>query len=285
MKNFEARNGNFERNAVVKNQETKQREQGSLGDCWQWESNGQCSKGDNCSFRHDLNKRAKWTQPNPSLGSSTQQCVKHREPEVLEEEAQVGRISRWTCKDYLKGTCTKSFCERWHPPECLFYKSENGCRFGEKCFYAHHQVDEQPGKRPKTNDDKSAVAMLKKYDLHDKTWQPIVNHDKSHDRPGRPDVKCDTSHELKQGPVGRRSSDARQLGCVFQDMKPPKLTSISRKSSDMQKPIRSVKFTEAIAHHTKIRDQNPSLGMICPGEPHERSPNAPKFEDQSQEET
>ena len=35
----------------------------------------------------------------------------------------------------------------------------------------------------------------------------------------------------------------------------------------------------------KIRDQNPSLGYICPGEPHERGPNAPKFEDRSQEET
>ena len=46
-----------------------------------------------------------------------------------------------------------------------------------------------------------------------------------------------------------------------------------------------MKFTKAIARHTKIRDQNPSLGYICPGEPHERSPNAPKFEDHSQEET
>ena len=46
-----------------------------------------------------------------------------------------------------------------------------------------------------------------------------------------------------------------------------------------------VKFTKAIARHTKIRDQNPSLGYICPGEPHERSSNAPKFEDRSQEET
>ena len=35
----------------------------------------------------------------------------------------------------------------------------------------------------------------------------------------------------------------------------------------------------------KFRYQNPSLGYICPGEPHERSPNAPKFEDRSQEET
>ena len=84
---------------------------------------------------------------------------------------------------------------------------------------------------------------------------------------------------------GRRSSNTRQLGCVFQDMTPPKSSSILRKSSDMQKPIKRVKVTKAIARHTKIRDQNPSLGCIYPGEPHQRSPNAPKFEDRSQKET
>ena len=62
----------------------------------------------------------------------------------------------------LRGTCNNSFCEKWHPPECLFYKNKNGCRFGEKCSFAHRQVDEQPTKRCKTNNDKSAVAMLKK---------------------------------------------------------------------------------------------------------------------------
>ena len=68
-------------------------------------------------------------------------------------------------------------------------------------------------------------------------------------------------------------------------MEPPKSSSILRKSSDIRKPIRSVKFTEAVVRHADIRDQNPSLGYICPGESHERSPNAPKFEDRSQEET
>ena len=66
-------------------------------------------------------------------------------------------------------------------------------------------------------------------------------------------------------------------------MTPPK--SILRKSTDMRKPIQRVKLKKAIARHIKIRDQNPSLGCICPGEPHERSPNAPKFEDRFQEET
>ena len=73
IKDFEARNGKYERNAVVKNQGTKKREQRTLGDCWRWKANGQCSKENNCSFRHDMNKRAKPTQPNHSPRSSTRQ--------------------------------------------------------------------------------------------------------------------------------------------------------------------------------------------------------------------
>ena len=72
-KNFGARSGNFEKNAVVKNQGTKQRVQRILGDCWQWEANGHCSKGDNCSFRNDMSNRAKPTQPNLSPRSSSLQ--------------------------------------------------------------------------------------------------------------------------------------------------------------------------------------------------------------------
>ena len=149
-------------------------------------------------------------------------------------------MSRLPCKDYLKGTCTNSFYEKWHPPECLFYKFESGCRFGEKCSYAHRQVDEQPSKRSKNNGGKSAVAMLK---------------------------------------------STRQLGCVLQDMEPPKSSSILRKSLNIRKPIRCVLFSKAVVRHANIRDQNPSLGMICPGYPHPRNSNAPKFEDWSQEET
>ena len=71
----------------------------------------------------------------------------------------------------------------------------------------------------------------------------------------------------------------RQFGCVCQDMEPPK------SSSNIRKPFRCVQFTKAVVRQTNIRDQNPPLGMICPGDPHQRSPNAPKFEDRSQEET
>ena len=181
-----------------------------------------------------------------------------------------GRIFRLPRKDDLKGTCTNSFCEKWHPPEYLFYKTESGSRFGEQCSYAHRQVDEQPRKRFKKDGDKGAAAMLKNHESYDGTVKPVVSRDTGHGRHGL--VVCN-------------SSNTRQLGCVFQDMEPPKTSSFLRKSSDTRKPIRRVKFTEATARHAYIWDQNLALGLICPGEPHQRSPNASKFEDRSQEVT
>ena len=101
-KNFGARHGNYERNAVVKNQGTKQRVQRILGDCWQWETNGQCSRGDNCSFRHDTNKRGKMTQPNPSPNSFMQQSErKSSRTRSPRGRSPSGRTSRWHCKDFL----------------------------------------------------------------------------------------------------------------------------------------------------------------------------------------
>ena len=177
-----------------------------------------------------------------------------REPEVPVVECLDGH-ARITSKELAPIHSVKSGT----PPEYLFYKTKSGCRFGEKCSYARRQVDEQPRKRSKKNDDKSAVAVLKKNEHHQRTGRPVLD---------------------------AYSSNTRQLGCVFQDMEPPKSSSILRKSSSIRKPIRCVKFTKAVVRHADIRDQNPSLGMICPGDhPHQRSPNAPKFEDRFQEET
>ena len=105
--------------------------------------------------------------------------------------------------------------------------------------------------------------MLKKNDWHEDVWQPVVNRDQSPGRSGRPDINRDTWHELKLGPTGRWSSNARQLGCVFQDMEPAK--SILRKSSDMQKPIQRVKFTKSIERNAKIlrSDIFAQANLIC----------------------
>ena len=144
-------------------------------------------KGDNCSFRHDINKRGKVTQSNTSPISFMQQnerkASRTRSPRG---RSPSGRMSRWPCKDYLTGKVA--------PPGCLFYKTKSGCRFGERCSYAHRQVDEQPTKRSKKNDDKNAVALLKKGDWHESVWELVVNY--GHDRSGQPGKKRD--HELER---------------------------------------------------------------------------------------
>ena len=209
--------------------------------------------------------------------SCSRMSENHREPEVPEEKVPVVE-----CLDGLARITSKELASTHSVKSGTL---QNACStrprmvvgLRKSAQYAHRQVDEQPTKRSKQNDDKSAVAMLKKGDWHER--RPVT--DQGHDRSGQPDKKSDEKFERRSSQ--RRSSNARQLGCVFQDMTPPK--SVLQKSTDMQRPIQRVKFTKAIARHTKIRDKNPPLGYICPGEPHHRSPNAPKFEDRSQEET
>ena len=163
----------------------------------------------------------------------------HREPEVLEAEAQVEECldcrARITSKELAPLHSVKNGILRSARSTSQKKDADLG-----KIALAHRQVDEQPGKKSKNNGNKSGVAMLK---------------------------------------------ITRQLGCVFQDTELPKFSSILGKSSHTQKPIRCVRFTKAVLRHANIRDQNPSLGMICRGDPHQRNPNAPKFEDRSQEKT
>ena len=100
---------------MVKNQGTQQRLQRILGNCWQWETNGQCVKGDNSSFRHDMSKRGKVApsnpSPNPFMQQDERKSSRTRSPRG---RSPSGRMSRWPCKDYLRGTCNNSFCEKWH---------------------------------------------------------------------------------------------------------------------------------------------------------------------------
>ena len=164
----------------------------------------------------------------------------HREPGVLEAEAQVEE-----CLDCRARITSKELAP--------LHSVENGILWSacstspkmdadlEKCALMRiARLMNSLAKGQKKNGDKSGVAMLK---------------------------------------------NTRQLGCVFQDMEPPKSSSILRKSSNIRKPIRCVRFTKAVVRHANIRDQNPSLGMICPGDPHQRNLHAPKLEDRSQEET
>ena len=83
--------------------------------------NGQVSNGETIAVSvHDINKRGKMTQPNPSPNSFMQQNEKKasrtwstRGKSPSGKNVSIA-LQGWPCKDYLKGTCINSFCEKWH---------------------------------------------------------------------------------------------------------------------------------------------------------------------------
>ena len=150
----------------------------------------------------------------------------HREPEVPEEEVPVVEchdgLARITFEELaithsVKDGILQNACSTRTRMVAVLRKSARS-----------HIVRLTHSRRKglKTKNDKSAVAMLKKENWQER--EPVT--DGCHDRPGKPRKRGDK--KLCQKSSERRSSDARQLGCVFQDMTPPE--SILRKSSDMQ---------------------------------------------------
>ena len=62
LRNFDARQEKIETGAAVKNRKGLSGVEGGQGICHQWKEKGQCSNGDQCSFRHESNNRAQKTR-------------------------------------------------------------------------------------------------------------------------------------------------------------------------------------------------------------------------------
>ena len=136
LRNFDARNKRIETGAVVKSREGSRGVEGGKGTCYQWKEKGLRTNGDQCSFRHESNDGAQKPDHNaatpsePSLSRGRSMSKKRS----IQGKSNHGAILRRPCRYYLKGTCTRSPCEYWHPPQCEFYKTETGCKARDKCF-------------------------------------------------------------------------------------------------------------------------------------------------------
>ena len=73
LRNFEARHGRIETEAVVTSRRGPKDVEKGQGKCLQWEAKGQCSRGDKCSFWHDEDERAKMIPRTPPPSESPTQ--------------------------------------------------------------------------------------------------------------------------------------------------------------------------------------------------------------------
>ena len=144
LRNFDARHGRIETGAVIKNRKGMNGVEGGKCIWFQWKEKGQCSKGDKCSSRHEGDERAR--KPTPKAATPS-------EPSMTRGKSMSsGMILRQPCRYYLKGTCVGSPCEYWHPPECQFYRTQSGCKAGDKCLFPHNKIDEEPKKKHQKSD-------------------------------------------------------------------------------------------------------------------------------------
>ena len=86
----------------------------------------------------------------------------HRGPEVPEAEAPVVESRDGLAKITLEELAITHFVKDGILQNACSTRPRVVVGLAEKCSFAHRQVDELPKKRSKTNDDKSAVALLKK---------------------------------------------------------------------------------------------------------------------------
>ena len=126
LRKFDARNERIETGAVVTSRRGLSGVERGKGICCQWKAKRQCSRGDPGSFRHESDGRAKPTPKAAPL--SEPQSSETRGRNVSRQinargRSQSEKFNRPPCKYFSKGTCTKSPCEYWHPPECKFSKT------------------------------------------------------------------------------------------------------------------------------------------------------------------
>ena len=154
---FDVRHEKIETGAVVKSRRGLIGVEGGKGICYQWKEKGQCPQGDRCSFRHESKNRAK---PTPKVAPPSEPPTPKTQARSASRKRNVrgrsrsGKFNRPPRKYFLKGTCTKSPCEYWHPPECQFNKRKQDVSSAQSAYFRTGRL--------KNNQSKSRKRVMTK---------------------------------------------------------------------------------------------------------------------------
>ena len=167
-RNFKARSDVVERSSFTKSQQgNKAYVEWKVGERFQWKAHGQCSKGDSCSFSHDLlvpgNSGSGQRRKGRSSLPPSHSKAKRTDGRGTKSSLGSGKKQE-SSRDKNEIPCRFKFCKNpscgyWHPPVCPNCKSEKGCIHGDKCHFRH--VDGKPNKKSKKGGAKGSVAIVK----------------------------------------------------------------------------------------------------------------------------
>ena len=152
-----------------------------------------------------------------------------REPEVPRGKGPSG-IERldWLCEGLpLRGTCNNSFCEKWASSGSACSTSPK--REGKSALMRIARLKNSPAKGLKRMVTKVQWLCWRRDERHQRNTATCVRM--------------------------RYSSNTRHLGCVFQDMEPPKSLSIfAEELKHTGSQFDWFRFTRAVLRHANIRE-------------------------------
>ena len=125
---------------------------------------GKACEGDQCCFCHDCYERAKPTPKNASPSEPPKQRGRSASTkENLRGQSPSGKANRQPRKNFLKGTCIKSPCDHWHPPEVnsISLNRDSNSSISAHLHTGRLKVNKQKTEKKKKAADKGTVAMLK----------------------------------------------------------------------------------------------------------------------------
>ena len=139
-RNLKARNDMIHGGVVTRSRkDNKANVERKVGDCWQWQATGQCSKGDSCGFHHgvracgngsELHKQKERTS-SPAPNSKATKDGKGKSSDEKDGKS-FDKRNKIPCQ---WRNCTNPSCGYRHPPECQNYISQIGCSYGKICFF------------------------------------------------------------------------------------------------------------------------------------------------------
>ena len=93
LRNFDSRQGKIETGAVVKSRKGLIGVERGKGICYQWKEKGQCSEGDQCSFRHESDDRA--PKPTPKAAPPSEPSMNDTRSKRVEKKKRQRQRSDW----------------------------------------------------------------------------------------------------------------------------------------------------------------------------------------------
>ena len=125
LRNFDARNGRIETGAVVTSRKGLSGMERGKGNLLPMESTWAVFEAVSGTMRTSVQNR----HQSPLLPLNHRQKKDGRNNsrrQTLRGWSPSGKLARQSCRDYIKGMCTRPSCDFRHPPDCQFYTRRIG---------------------------------------------------------------------------------------------------------------------------------------------------------------